>query len=63
MRILQVMAGGKHGGAETAFVDMCLALHEAGEVVEIVTRANDVRVPPLRAAGLTVHTLAFAQNH
>ncbi|MCB1532846.1 MAG: glycosyltransferase [Alphaproteobacteria bacterium] len=59
MRILQVMAGGKRGGAETAFVDMCLALHEAGETIEVVTRANDVRVPPLQKAGITVHTLPF----
>lgn len=59
MRILQVMAGGKHGGAETAFVDLCIAMHEAGETVEVVTRANDVRVPPLQAAGIVVHTLPF----
>ena len=59
MRILQVMAGAKHGGAETAFVDMCIALHEAGETVEVVTRTNDLRVPTLEAAGLKVHTLSF----
>ncbi|MEZ5814508.1 MAG: glycosyltransferase [Alphaproteobacteria bacterium] len=59
MRILQVMAGGEHGGAETAFVDMCIALHEAGETIEVVTRPNDIRVPRLRAAGIKVHTLAF----
>ena len=34
MKILQVMAGNDHGGAETAFVDMCIALRDAGmEVV------------------------------
>jgi glycosyltransferase involved in cell wall biosynthesis len=59
MKILQVMAGAKHGGAETAFVDMCIALHEAGETVEVVTRTNDLRVPVLEAAGLKVHTLSF----
>lgn len=53
------MAGASYGGAETAFVDMCLALHEAGEVVEVVTRANDIRVPRLRGAGINVHTLPF----
>lgn len=53
------MAGAKHGGAETAFVDMCLAMHEAGQAVEVVTRANPVRVPPLEAAGIPVHTLPF----
>lgn len=59
MKILQILAGGKHGGAETAFVDMCLAMHEAGENVEVVTRANEVRVPPLEKAGIKVHILPF----
>ena len=59
MRIMQVMAGAEHGGAETAFVDMCLALKEAGAVQHIVTRANDLRVPQLRAAGLQVDCLPF----
>jgi len=59
MRILQVMAGGEHGGAETAFVDMCCALHEHGLTVEVATRPNDVRVTRLKDAGLTVHELPF----
>lgn len=59
MKILQVMAGAAHGGAETAFVDMCIALHEAGEELEIVTRRNPAREARLRAAGLTVHILPF----
>jgi len=59
MKILQVMAGAQHGGAETAFVDMCIAMHEAGQDIEVVTRDNPVRVPQLREAGLTVHTLPF----
>jgi glycosyltransferase involved in cell wall biosynthesis len=59
MKILQIMAGAGRGGAETAFVDITTALHEAGETIEIVTRANDIRVPALRAAGIIVHTLPF----
>lgn len=59
MRILQVLAGAPHGGAETAFVDMCIAMHDDGQVIEVVTRANEGRVPRLRAAGITVHTLPF----
>lgn len=59
MKILQVMAGAKHGGAETAFVDTCLALHDAGEDIEVVTRAHDERVPRLTQAGIPVHTLPF----
>lgn len=60
MKILQVMAGGEHGGAEMAFVDMCIAMKHAGETVEVVTRQNDVRVPLLHEAGLVVHTLPFS---
>ncbi len=59
MKILHIMAGGAFGGAETAFVDMCLAMHEAGENVEVATRANAVRVPRLKEAGIKVHTLPF----
>ena len=59
MKILQVMAGAEYGGAETAFVDMCIALHEAGEHVEAVTRPNAVRVPMLQDAGVKVHSLPF----
>lgn len=59
MKILQVMAGAEHGGAETAFVDMCLAMHEAGQAVEVATRANEGRVPPLKEAGIPVHVLPF----
>lgn len=59
MKILQVMAGAQHGGAETAFVDMCLALHDAGEQIEVVTRPNPLRATQLSKAGLKVHELAF----
>ncbi len=59
MKILQVMAGGEHGGAETAYVDITIAMHEAGFEVEAVTRPNDVRVPALAKAGIKVHTLPF----
>lgn len=57
LRVFQVMAGAKHGGAETAFVDMCLAMQAQGVVQEIATRDNDLRVKQLRDAGLIVHTL------
>ncbi|MFN3826663.1 MAG: glycosyltransferase [Micavibrio sp.] len=59
MKILQVMAGAAQGGAETAFVDMCIALHEAGEDLEVVTRRNPAREARLKAAGLKIHVLPF----
>lgn len=59
MKILQVLAGAAHGGAETAFVDMCLAMQEAGQTVEVVTRPNEGRVPKLKESGIPVHTAPF----
>lgn len=59
MKILQVMAGAPHGGAETAFVDMCIAMAEAGQEIEVATRANVLRVGQLEGAGLKVHELPF----
>lgn len=59
MRVMQVMAGADRGGAETAFVDMCLALHENGVNQLVVTRPNDLRVPQLQQAGLKVKCLPF----
>lgn len=59
MRVLQVMAGAEKGGAETAFVDMCVALAARGVTQHVVTRANDTRVARLRAAGIDVTTLPF----
>lgn len=53
------MAGAAHGGAETAFVDTCLALAETGEQVEVVTRPNPLRVAQMQKAGLRVHELRF----
>lgn len=60
MKILQIMAGAESGGAETAFVDICTALHDAGEQIEVITRPNAVRVPQLEGAGLKVHTAPFS---
>lgn len=59
MRILYVMAGGKNGGAETAFIDMIMAMHEAGESVEVVTRAHPTRNARLVNAGIKIHHLPF----
>lgn len=59
MRILQVMAGAEKGGAETAFVDTCLALKEAGIEIEIAARNNTTRSPKLEKAGIKIHHLPF----
>ncbi|MCB1555700.1 MAG: glycosyltransferase [Alphaproteobacteria bacterium] len=58
MKILQIMAGGAHGGAETAFIDTCLALQEAGEEIIVATRRNP-RNERLNKAGIPVFVLPF----
>lgn len=59
MRVLQVLAGAAQGGAETAFVDTCLALAGAGVEAEAVTRPHPARVAMLQQAGIRVHELPF----
>lgn len=58
MRIIHVMAGAKHGGAETACIDYCLAMREAGYDVAFIGRPNP-RNARLREAGIEVHELPF----
>jgi len=60
MKILQVMAGAGHGGAETAFVDTCIAMRDSGQDVSVITRDNPIRVPQLQSAGIEVHTAPFS---
>jgi glycosyltransferase involved in cell wall biosynthesis len=59
MKILNIMAGAQHGGAETAFVDICLALHERGIDQVIVTRTHTPRVETLKKAGMKVYGVPF----
>ena len=59
MKVLQVLAGGTHGGAEMAFVDMCQAMKDKGVDVSVITRPNKIRVPILRDCGLKTYTLPF----
>lgn len=59
MKILQVMAGAEQGGAETAFVDTCVALKEAGLDLEVAARDNSLRSPKMIQAGIKIHTLPF----
>ena len=58
-RILQVMAGAEHGGAEAYFVRLCIALAEAGIPQRVVTRPHAARRAALEAAGLTVIEARF----
>lgn len=59
MKILQVMAGAEQGGAETAFVDTCIALKGAGLEIEVAARNNSARSPKLEKADIKIHSLPF----
>jgi glycosyltransferase involved in cell wall biosynthesis len=58
-KIAQVMAGARYGGAETAFCDTVIALHEAGFPQIIAMRDHPEQVARLKKAGLPVHTFSF----
>ncbi|MBV9859531.1 MAG: glycosyltransferase [Alphaproteobacteria bacterium] len=58
-RVLQAMAGARHGGAETFFVRLVGALHRAGESQRVLIRRNAARARALRDAGISVCELAF----
>ncbi len=58
-RVLQVMAGAEHGGAETFFTRLVLALHGAGLEQRAVIRRQPERAAALRAAGVETVELPF----
>ncbi|WP_298225295.1 glycosyltransferase family 4 protein [Acidocella sp.] len=54
MRVLQIMAGNKNGGAELYSTDVMLSLHETGLNQRIVLRPTAPRFAELTAAGLVM---------
>lgn len=59
MRILQVMAGARHGGAELFFERLVLALARAGVQQQAAIRTAPDRAGKLRAAGIETHEMRF----
>lgn len=59
MRVFHLCAGAAQGGAETAFVDLAIAQHQAGFEVTPVCRPHPAMVKRLREAGLTPVLLPF----
>ncbi len=59
MKVLQVMAGGEHGGAETMYSDSVVALHQAGVKQLLVTRPNRLRDALWAEHGLAVRHARF----
>jgi glycosyltransferase involved in cell wall biosynthesis len=58
-RVLQAIAGAAHGGAESFFTRLAVALQRAGERQRALIRRNSNRAQSLRAAGVPVAELAF----
>jgi len=58
-RLLQAMAGARHGGAETFFVRLAGALQRSGETQRVVIRRCPDRSAALREAGVAVTELRF----
>jgi glycosyltransferase involved in cell wall biosynthesis len=58
-RLLQAMAGARHGGAEMFFVRLATALQRAGETQRVLIRRDPERSQRLREAGVDVGELAF----
>ena len=59
MRLLQAMAGARHGGAEAFFVRLAGALRRAGQEQRVLIRRDAERAAALRRAGLTATELPF----
>jgi len=58
-RLLQAMAGARHGGAEIFFVRLAAALHRAGETQRILARPDPDRSHALRKTGIPLTELRF----
>lgn len=62
LKVLQVMAGGEHGGAETAFIDMCIAMKEMGVHIHVATRSQKDRVQRLVDHDIPVTIMRFGSK-
>ncbi len=63
MKVIQVMAGGAHGGAETVFVDLNLTFQEIDRIDQhLVIRREPARLRRLEAGGCRVTALGFRAN-
>jgi glycosyltransferase involved in cell wall biosynthesis len=59
MRLLQAMAGARHGGAEAFFVRLASALQRAGTEQRVLIRRDPERAAALRRAGIVPIELPF----
>jgi glycosyltransferase involved in cell wall biosynthesis len=61
IRLLQAMAGARHGGAEAFFVRLAIALQAAGQEQRVVIRRDADRAAALRRGGIDPLELRFGQ--
>ena len=61
LRVMQVIAGAREGGAETFFVSLAVALHRAGVDQLVVIRQNLARSMALRRGGVEPVELPFGR--
>ncbi len=59
MRLLQAMAGARHGGAEAFFVRLAIALSRAGQEQRVLIRSDAERAAALRQGGIEPLQLPF----
>lgn len=62
LRVVQAMAGARHGGAEAFFNRLVVALHKAGLDQRVMIRRNSVRAEALRAGGVEPIQAPFAKH-
>lgn len=58
-RLVQLMAGAEHGGAEAFFTRLTIALQRAGQEQRVALRPYPARVAALKAAGIAPVELPF----
>ena len=61
MKILHLIAGARHGGAETFTIDTILALKEQRVEQSVICRPHDNFLRPLLKAGIPFESLAFSR--
>ncbi len=59
LRLFQIMAGARHGGAEAFFTRLAVALQDVGLDQQVAVRPHPERLATLRHAGIPVLTMRF----
>ncbi|MCB1784501.1 MAG: glycosyltransferase [Alphaproteobacteria bacterium] len=61
LRLLHIIAGAAHGGAETFCLDAICALHDAGAKQFVICRPHDNYIKALEARGIPYKTMSFSR--